>query len=88
MFFGRWVALVRVAIAWLAGINHMRFAEFFFWNALGAITWGLTFGLAGYFGGNAAAHVVEHVGVYGAIAAVVAIIALVLIRARRRRVES
>ncbi len=36
----RWVALVRVAAAWLAGINHMRFRHFFFWNALGGISWG------------------------------------------------
>ncbi len=90
VFFGRWVALVRVAVAWLAGINHMRFPEFFFWNALGAISWGLTFGLAGYFGGNAAARVVEKVGVYGAIALVVlAVVAYLVIRLRRRRrVES
>ena len=39
VFFGRWIALVRFAVAWLAGIDKMRFREFFVWNALGAITW-------------------------------------------------
>src|ERR1700744_875436 len=39
VFIGRWIALVRFATAWLAGINHMRFKLFFFWNALGGITW-------------------------------------------------
>ena len=58
----RWVALVRVAAAWLAGINHMPFREFFFWNALGGITWGITFGLVGYFGGHAAANVITEFG--------------------------
>ena len=33
-----------------------------------AITWATTFGLAGYFGGDAAAHVITQVGIYGAIA--------------------
>ena len=47
VFLGRWVALVRIAAAWLAGINHMKFTHFFFWNALGGITWAITFGLVG-----------------------------------------
>ena len=63
VFLGRWIALVRFAAAWLAGINRMPFLEFVFWNALGAITWGLTFGLAGYFGGDAAAKVIRQLGI-------------------------
>ena len=35
----------------------MPFPQFFFWNALGGLTWGVTYGLVGYFGGKAAAHV-------------------------------
>src|SRR5437764_548178 len=57
VFLARWIALVRFAAAWLAGINRMPLKQFFFWNALGGITWGLTFGLAGYYGGHAATHV-------------------------------
>ena len=68
VFFGRWIALVRIAVAWLAGIDEMRFVEFFGWNALGATTWALTYGLIGYFGGTAAAHVLEQIGVGAAIA--------------------
>jgi membrane protein DedA with SNARE-associated domain len=67
VFLARWVALVRVAAAWLAGINGMPFKQFFLWNALGGITWGITFGLVGYFGGHAAAHVLTQVGLFGAI---------------------
>ena len=40
VFLGRWIALVRFATAWLAGINRMPLQRFFFWNALGGITWG------------------------------------------------
>jgi membrane protein DedA with SNARE-associated domain len=83
VFFARWVALVRVAAAWLAGINHMRFPHFFFWNALGGITWATTFGLAGYFGGNAAAKLITNYGlILLGVFIVVAVIWLV-IRTRR-----
>lgn len=85
VFFGRWVALVRVAAAWLAGINHMRFRVFFFWNALGGITWGLTFGLAGYFGGHAAEKVLSQVGVWGAVALVVLVLVGLTVRKLRER---
>ena len=67
VFFARWIALVRFAAAWLAGINTMRWRTFFFWNALGGITWAITFGLVGYFGGKAAAHVLTQVGIGGAV---------------------
>jgi membrane protein DedA with SNARE-associated domain len=67
VFIARWIALVRFVVAWLAGINEMRLRDFFFWNALGAISWGLSFGLVGYFAGSAAAKVISTVGVYAAI---------------------
>jgi membrane-associated protein len=85
VFIGRWIALVRVAVAWLAGINKMYFPEFFFWNALGGITWGITFGLAGYFGGHAAERVLSKVGIYGGIALAVVVVGLwIYIRLRGR----
>src|SRR5436305_10051309 len=61
VFFGRWIALIRVATAWLAGINEMPFRQFFVWNAFGGITWGITFGLVGYYGAKAASHVLPQV---------------------------
>jgi membrane protein DedA with SNARE-associated domain len=86
VFLGRWVAIVRIAAAWLAGINHMKFTHFFFWNALGGITWATTFGLVGYFGGHAAARVIERFGVFAAIALGVALVAgLAYMRVRERR---
>ncbi len=67
VFFARWIALVRFAAAWLAGINRMPIKQFFFWNALGGITWGVTYGLVGYYGGKAAAHILAEVGIVGAV---------------------
>ena len=86
VFLGRWIALVRVATAWLAGINEMRFPHFFFWNALGGITWAITFGLVGYFAGHAGAKVLARFGVIGAIVLVVALVGgLLWLRVRERR---
>jgi membrane-associated protein len=88
VFFARWIALVRFAAAWLAGINEMRFREFFFWNALGGITWGVTFALVGYFAGSAAADAISSFGVYAAVALVVLVAGgygYVKLRERRAR---
>ena len=88
VFLARWVALVRVAAAWLAGINGMPFKKFFFWNALGAVTWGLTFGLVGYFGGQAAANVLAEAGLIGAAFFILVLIgAYVYVRRRERQME-
>jgi membrane protein DedA with SNARE-associated domain len=83
VFFARWIALVRFAAAWLAGINKMHWRTFFFYNAAGGITWAITFGLVGYFGGKAAAHVLTEVGIAGAVLFAVLVVAF-FVRARRR----
>jgi membrane protein DedA with SNARE-associated domain len=67
VFIGRWITVVRSVVAWLAGINEMPFWEFFLYNALGAITWATAYGLAGYYGGNAAVKVFKDVGLGAAI---------------------
>jgi membrane protein DedA with SNARE-associated domain len=86
VFFGRWLALIRFATAWLAGINEMRFRTFFMWNALGAITWALTFGLAGYYGSSAFTNVLTKVGVGAAIALGVAVVlGVAYLKLRERR---
>jgi membrane protein DedA with SNARE-associated domain len=68
VFLGRWIALLRIWAAWLAGIAGMRWRSFLFWNALGGIGWALFFGLLGYWGGEATAHLVARLGVGAAIA--------------------
>jgi len=66
VFLARWIALVRFAAAWLAGINRMPWRLFLFWNGLGGVTWGVTYGLVGYYGGKAAEPVLARIGVVGA----------------------
>jgi membrane protein DedA with SNARE-associated domain len=86
VFLARWIALVRFAAAWLAGINEMPFKQFLFYNALGGITWGITFGLVGYFAGSAAADVITRFGVYAAVVlAVLAVGAYLFYKSRERR---
>ena len=69
VFLGRWVAGLRIAAAWLAGITHMRWRTFFFWNLLGGISWAVSVGLAAYLLGPVARKIIEDLGV-GAIALV------------------
>ena len=85
VFLGRWIAILRIWAAWLAGMAGMRWRSFLLWNALGGIGWALFFGLLGYFGGEAAAELVARAGVGAALVAGVAALALWVTVHRRRR---
>lgn len=86
VFLGRWVALVRVTAAWMAGGSGMPFRTFFFWNALGGITWAIAVGLIAYSLGEAGVHVLTRVGVVGAVVGLVVVVGLaVWLRRRERR---
>jgi membrane protein DedA with SNARE-associated domain len=74
VFIGRWITVVRSVVAWLAGINEMPFWEFFLYNFLGAATWATAYGLAGFYGGDAAVNVFKKVGLGAAIAIGVALV--------------
>src|SRR3954454_2673822 len=85
VFFGRWIAGLRIWASWLAGMTTMPWRSFLLWNALGGITWALCFGLLGYFGGEAAAHLVARVGVGAAVAIAIGfVVGYGAIRLRRR----
>jgi membrane-associated protein len=77
VFFARWITGVRSAAAWLAGIDGMPYPTFLAFNAAGAITWGLTYGLVGYYGGQAAADAIKTAGTYALI--VIGALAVVLL---------
>ncbi len=66
VFLGRWVAGLRIASAWLAGMNKMPWPSFLFWNALGGICWATSIGLGIYLLGHAFEDVI---GVGGIVAA-------------------
>jgi len=66
VFLGRWVAWLRITSAWLAGINHMHWPTFLFWNALGGIAWATSVGLLAYFVGHAAENIFKIGGIAAA----------------------
>jgi membrane-associated protein len=91
VFLGRWVAGLRIASAWLAGMNKMRWPTFLFWNALGGICWAAGVGFGVYFLGHAFEEVVGVGGIIaGALfsAAVVAFFTWRHLRARRKGRET
>ncbi len=89
VFIGRFVAVLRVTAAWLAGISRMEWWRFLLWNAAGGICWAAGIGLLAYYAGNAAAEAVNKYGLWGGIAVVVvAIVALLGVRYWRRRIMS
>jgi membrane protein DedA with SNARE-associated domain len=88
VFLARFFGGVRVTGAWMAGIVRMEWWKFLFWNAAGGIVWAIAVGLIAYYGGHAAADVIEKYGLYGGIAVVVIVVlGLVAFHFLRRRVE-
>ena len=84
VFLGRWFAGLRIAAAWLAGINCMEWRVFLFWNALGGITWAISIGLLAYLLGPTVERFAKIFGAVG-VGVVVVLIAAALIWRRIRR---
>lgn len=62
VFFGRFIALLRIFAAFLAGVNRYSWGQFLFYNATGGIAWAVIFGLGGYAFGDAFEHVAGPLG--------------------------
>jgi membrane protein DedA with SNARE-associated domain len=89
VFFGRFVAILRYTVAWVAGLSRMPWWRFLFWNAAGAVCWATAVGLTAYYGGKAVADAIARYGLYAGIAIAVAIvIGWLVVRFVHRRVES
>jgi membrane-associated protein len=88
VFLGRWTAFLRAVVPGIAGLSRMRYLTFLFWNALGGITWGITFSLVGYFAGASYERVASTIGKGSAVVVAVLVIAGVVVwRVRRGRRE-
>ena len=66
VFFGRFVAVLRVTAAWVAGLSHMHWWRFFAWNAAGGIVWATLVSLVSYYLGTAAADALSRYGLFAA----------------------
>ena len=86
VFFGRFVAVLRITAAWLAGLGRMPWWRFLLWNASGGIAWAVVVSLVAYEFGKAAAAAISHYGLIGIGAiVVVGLIAFVALRLWQRR---
>lgn len=87
IFVARFVAVLRVIGAWVAGISHMSWWRFLVWNALGGICWAVLVGLVSFYLGHAAAEAIQRWGLIGgAAAAAVAILVFLGVHYLSKRV--
>jgi membrane protein DedA with SNARE-associated domain len=83
VFLGRWVSGLRIASAWLAGINGMSWPVFLVWNALGGILWAAVVGFGVYLIGDFAKEIFEVAGPVAAAVFVAVLVAALILRHRR-----
>ena len=89
VFFGRFIALLRSWAAALAGIAHMPYSVFTFYNALGGIVWATVFGALGYAFGRNLPRLEHYLGrVSLGIVVVVVIGAVIAVKVVRRRQQT
>ncbi len=87
VFIGRFVAVLRVTTAWVAGISRMHWWRFFFWNAAGGIVWATSVALISYYLGDAAASAFSRYGLYAAGGAILlSAIGFLIVRRLEKRV--
>lgn len=93
VFLGRFFSLLRIWVAFLAGMNRMPRLSFVVWNASGGIVWAVIYGVLGYVLGHNVAQLDRALALMGGagIAAIVlfiaGLIALWIVRRRRERAK-
>jgi membrane-associated protein len=83
VFLGRWVSGLRIASAWLAGINGMSWPTFLVWNALGGIVWACAVGFGVYALGKVAEDVLTVAGPVAGGIVIVGVVGYLVFRHRR-----
>lgn len=81
VFFGRFIALLRILAGPLAGASKMPYRRFLAANVAGALTWATTMGTLAFFFGKPVAAVLSSMGLW----ALVAIAVFLLVRFALRR---
>jgi membrane protein DedA with SNARE-associated domain len=89
VFFGRFIAVLRVLAAFLAGANSMRWAPFLLANATGGIVWASSFGFGAYYLGKEMTQVAgpAEVGI-GIAAGVIVITAIIFVRRHEAELQA
>ncbi len=88
VFFGRFVALLRMWAAFLAGTNRMGWKRFLLFNALGGMLWATLYGAGGYLLGDNVHRLTGPMGIVAIVLAVLTLLAfLVFVRRNEHRLE-
>jgi membrane protein DedA with SNARE-associated domain len=88
VFFGRFIAILRIFAALLAGVNRYGWGSFLFYNAAGGIVWATVFGLGGYVFGEAVHRFTGPIGIIALVAVIVGIgISWWVVRRQEERME-
>ena len=88
VFFGRFIAILRIFAALLAGVNRYGWSSFLFYNAAGGIVWATVFGLGGYVFGEAVHRFTGPIGIIALVAVIVGIgISWWVVRRQEERME-
>jgi len=85
VFFGRFVAVLRVFAAFLAGTTRMPWRRFALANAAGGIVWATLMGLLGYGLGASVTGPLGYIGL--ALAAVIVVAGVIVLRRNEQRWE-
>lgn len=89
VFFGRFVALLRVLAAGLAGANRMTWPRFTVANAAGGVVWASAFGFGSYLMGDQVRRLSGPAGTALLVAGIVAFVTgAVLVRRHHRHLEA
>src|SRR5260370_29389524 len=84
VFFGRFFSVLRIFAAFLAGVNHMHWRRFLFYNAAGGIIWSTLYGGAAYLLGQQLLRLSGRVHATLPIPRVILLIAVIVFLRRNR----
>ena len=89
VFFGRFVSVLRIFAAFLAGVNRMHWRTFLIFNAAGGIIWSTLYGIAAFLLGKQLVQLSGRVDLGLAIVGVAVIIAvIVFLRRNEARLQA
>ncbi len=88
VFFGRFVAFLRVLAALLAGVNKYEWRQFLFFNALGGVTWAVVIGIGAFLFGDSIHRVSGPLGIAALVAVVAGVIVFMyIVRREEKKME-
>ncbi len=88
VFFGRFVAILRVWAAFLAGAHTMPWRRFLLWNSAGGASWAVLMGVVAYTFGNSVVRLGGPIGIASAVLATLLMVVVgMMVRRGERRMQ-